>query len=807
MKKVLSLLFVCISFFGCIKNQDNRTNAFDFIPEKTDVALRISNLEAAELELRANDLLNASNLSEKTDQIKEVLSLLGQISTDQDVVIAFNSPDSSKTSSFVLATQETDSLFVSDSLNRIVIPSANNKTNNTTMMLVSNDTLFSSVINGFFIASNNKETIRSITDSKRSNKNIDWVKELDTKASMTLYALSANDALTHEQDLLGEVTALDMDIAEDYIYLNGITRSKDTLARNIDYLKGTEAQANFIATIVPESSNEFWSYTYNDVAIIDSIYNTLNSTSALIDDNDVKELINEVGFFTIDTSKVFAIRSIDVDGINESINSTPVETIRQVAIEELDPEQNTDQLFHPFFEVSNLKYVFVLSDFLVFTNNIEAARETISSYTNKSTLSNSSKYSGVSEKISEASTLLYFKVSKELDSLIANNLPTQIAERLGNNDFKKEHSQLIQLVNDQGFVHVNILIQEVTEKRRTNSISEEFTISLDKELLTDPQIVKNHVTGQKDLIVQDIENNLYLISNRGNILWKKKLNGNILGTIEQIDIFNNGRLQLVFATPNEIYILDRNGKNVSPFPLKFNDEITQPLSVFDYDKKKDYRLLVVQGENILLYNAKGKTVPGFSFKKADGPIISQPKHFRVANKDYIVFAAGQRMYILDRKGRIRVAVKGTIDFSGNEIYLYKNNFTTTNTKGQLLQVDQKGGVSKQNLILAADHDISATSKTLASLTDNKLTIRTKSIELDFGEYTAPKIFYLRDKIYVSVTDLQTQRIYLFDSQAKPLPNFPVYGASSIILDNLDKDKNLEFVVQGENNSVVVYKLN
>ncbi|MBT8309525.1 MAG: hypothetical protein HKO72_10030 [Flavobacteriaceae bacterium] len=807
MKKVLSLLFVCISFFGCIKNQDNRTNAFDFIPEKTDVALRISNLEAADLELRANDLLNASNLSQKTDQTKEVFSLLGQISTDQDIVIAFNSPDASRTSSFVLATQETDSLFVTDSLNRIVMPSANNKTNTTTMMLVSNDTLFSSVINGFFIASNNKETIQSITDSKQSNKNIDWVKELDTDASMTLYALSENDAVTHEQDLLGEVTALEMDIAEDYLYLNGITRSKDTLTRNIDYLKGTEAQPNLIATIVPESSNEFWSYTFNDFAIIDSFYKALNGNSALTDENDVKELINEVGFFKIDTSKVFAIRSIDVDGINESINSTPIETIRQVAIEELDPEQNIDQLFHPFFEVSNLKYVFVLGDFLVFTNNIEAARETISSYTNKSTLSNSSKYSGISEKISEASTLLYFKVSKELDSLIANNLPTQITERLGNNDFMKEHSQLIQLVNDQGFAHVNILIQEVTEKRRTNSISEEFTVSLDKELLNDPQIVKNHVTGQKDLIVQDIENNLYLISNRGKVRWKKKLNGNILGKVEQMDIYKNGRLQLVFATPNELHVLDRNGKAVSPFPLKFQDEITQPLSVFDYDNNRNYRLLVVQDKDLLMYDSKGKKVNGFNFKAAEKRISSQPRHFRVGNKDYIVFASEEKLNVLNRKGQTRVAVNERIEFSENDIFLYRNKFTSTNTDGQLIQVDQKGRISKQNLLLPEEHALETTSKTMVTLADNKLTIKGRTIELDFGDYTAPRIFYLRDKIYVSVTDLQSQKVYLFDSQAKPIPNFPVYGNSAMELVNIDKDRKLEFVVKGDNNTVILYQIN
>ena len=120
----------------------------------------------------------------------------------------------------------------------------------------------------------------------------------------------------------------------------------------------------------------------------------------------------------------------------------------------------------------------------------------------------------------------------------------------------------------------------------------------------------NHLNKQKEIVVQDIKNNLYLISNSGKILWKKQLEGPVLGTIEQIDIFKNGRLQLLFATPHKVYLIDRNGKDVAPFPGNFNDVITQPLSVFDYDKDKNYRLLVTQGKNILMYDKNLKEVKG-----------------------------------------------------------------------------------------------------------------------------------------------------------------------------------------------------
>ncbi|KAG1650156.1 Tetratricopeptide repeat protein 28 [Nymphon striatum] len=56
-----------------------------------------------------------------------------------------------------------------------------------------------------------------------------------------------------------------------------------------------------------------------------------------------------------------------------------------------------------------------------------------------------------------------------------------------------------------------------------------------------------------------------------------------------------------------------------------------------------------------------------------------------------------------------------------------------------------------------------------------------------GVYTPPKIFYLNDKIYVSVTE----KIYLFDSQAKSIANFPLSGASSIDIQDIENDKTLD----------------
>lgn len=78
--------------------------------------------------------------------------------------------------------------------------------------------------------------------------------------------------------------------------------------------------------------------------------------------------------------------------------------------------------------------------------------------------------------------------------------------------------------------------------------------------------------------------------------------------------------------------------------------------------------------------------------------------------------------------------------------------------------------------------------------------------MDLGVYAPPVIFYLNDKIYVSVTDIQNQKSYLFDSQAKAIADFPVQGSSMADMADIDNDRKPEIVIKNQENFITVYKL-
>ena len=546
----------------------------------------------------------------------------------------------------------------------------------------------------------------------------------------------------------------------------------------------------------------FLSFSFSDFKIFEDQLSKFKISDSLAIDLYPFETIVEAGFVEKNNKRAIILQSIDGAATQENLSQNTHSTYRTVDIYEMDNSESINDLFSPLIPETNLSYYANIENVVILAEDLDFLETIISNFQNNTTLYETPGFQDIMLHLSDESSLFIYANNKAISTLI--NLNFNEDKNLNVDNYK---TSAIQYIYDTDFAHVNAIFKTHKTRAVNNSVIEDLNIKLDASILTEPQLVINHTNNQKDLVIQDINNNLYLISNQGKIFWKKQLDGKILGKIEQIDMYKNGRLQLAFATPKRAYVLDRNGRDVSPFPLKFNDKITQPLSVFDYDKKRNYRLMITQGKQVLMYDQKGEIVSGFNYKSAKNNITTQPKHFRISRKDYIVFADGNTMEVLDRVGKRRVTVKESIDFSGNEIFLYNNNFTTSNSSGELLEVNQKGIVNHKNLKLFDNHFITTTSKTLVALSDNKLTIKTNTVNLDFGDYTAPKIFYINDKIYVSVTDLQAKKVYLFDSQAKPINNFPVYGNSSIEMEDIDNDNSIEVIVKGDDNSIIVYEIN
>ncbi len=804
------LLLICLA---CQNDKKSASNIYTYIPENTSLLIKSNSLENLRSSSKNNNLFQNLKTYTNVENFESNLSFLKYLKPTSDCLIAF-SKDSNDSIETSVITHYDSAIFLTDSIKNFVSETITSERETISKLEIDNTLYYASQIDSFFFVTNRLKLLKSALQTQTSDSNIEFQKLMQMSKPNTSASIIVNLENNQFQPKLflnpasndasfSDYLVLDVDINQNDLIANGITKANDSTESLINVFKNTVPQENSIHRIAPSNTDYFVSLTFNDAKLFQDQLNRHSSKDSISDQTFPFETLTEAGYVKSESNEAVILKSIDPTSTFENLPQEVHSVFRSVNIYKFDNSASLENLFSPFFELHQLDFYMNLEDYFIFSNNSTSLENIISNIQNNTTLSESSGFKEIMNNLSDESSILTYANPKGLQLMSDLNFGDH-SEKVDLNNYK---SSAVQFVYDSDFAHVHSVFKTSKSRSNYNAVSEDFNISIDQPILGDIQLLKNHTNNKNDIALQDINNNLYLISDQGKVFWKKQLDGKILGSIEQIDIYKNGRLQLAFSTKNKLYVLDRNGKNVAPFPLSFNDDITQPLSVFDYDKKRKYRLMVTQGKNVLMYDQKGKIVSGFKYKNAQSNINSQPKHFRIGRKDYIVFKDGNRLEILDRVGRRRIDVKASIDFSNNDIYLYNNKFSTTNTKGELLEVNQSGSIKRKNLNLNPNHSLSTTSKTLVALSDNKLTIKSNTITLDFGDYTNPKIFYINNKIYVSVTDKQAKKVYLFDSQAKSIPNFPVYGTSAIEMNDIDNDNSIEVIVKGDDKSLIVYKLN
>ena len=228
-----------------------------------------------------------------------------------------------------------------------------------------------------------------------------------------------------------------------------------------------------------------------------------------------------------------------------------------------------------------------------------------------------------------------------------------------------------------------------------------WSVNLDAPAIINPQIVKNHYNGEDEIFIQDENNQIYLISNSGKILWKKSIDGTIIGNVHQVDMLKNNKLQMAFVTENKLYIVDRNGNNLKGYPKTLSKKAIVGLSVFDYDKNKNYRFMIPTADaDILLLNMQGEVPSDWNYS-GTANITTPLQYFNVKGKDYIVTADKEKAVIVNRKGEKRVSPKGNT--KGIETAFYadavgnQDRFIAAGENGKILFIYTNGQVQEQQI--------------------------------------------------------------------------------------------------------------
>jgi hypothetical protein len=339
----------------------------------------------------------------------------------------------------------------------------------------------------------------------------------------------------------------------------------------------------------------------------------------------------------------------------------------------------------------------VKDNYLFLTQSVEEMKFIIDAIENDDTWGKTLDYQKFSERgLQESNVTIIFKkpdLFAGYKSILMGYPDLIDSVRLSNLNW---YSIQMSALDNHFYSNVNFSLgssdQKVTESRqKTKSSFIEFpgTVEL-------ASLVKNHNTGLQEIIIQGSDLMIYLVSLKDGILWKKQMDGQIKGSLDQLDFYKNGKLQYFFATKNKLYIIDRLGRDVADFPKMLPSDVRFS-GLIDYDRSKNYRFLISsQNNQVYLFDKKGNNLSEWGPKKIEKEIIRSPQHFKMGGKDYfIVFLADGAVQVFNRKGDL-VNIFHTKEkkiFSGN-FYLESGMSSSTT---YLYYISKEGALVKQNM--------------------------------------------------------------------------------------------------------------
>jgi hypothetical protein len=471
-----------------------------------------------------------------------------------------------------------------------------------------------------------------------------------------------------------------------------------------------------------------------------------------------------------------------------------------------------------FFSSVSGKFFAFLGNFMVLSDDIQTLEEVLHKYSLNKTLANDAVYQSLTGLITTRSNVTFFAIPYKAKALLLGILnPKSIAEYFANDQFLLKTGAIgLQFQSSNQMSLHNIFASFAgIDYSKPQTIWES---KLEAKVFSRPVIVTNHITQDKEIIVQDEASNLYLINSSGRILWKKNIGEHINSEIFQVDVMKNGRLQYMFSTPAAIHLLDRNGNYLPKYPVQLKLPSTNGMSLIDFDGNRDYRIFIACSDNkVYGYDKNGNPLKGWNFGPASGPVTQPVQCFKIQNKDYLVFNDPVKIFILDRKGSVKVNPKKDFAISPNNRVIYEglasgkgSRFLITDVDGTVYSIlldgtvesGKIGGFGPEHYFNVEDVNKDGLGE-FVFIDRDKLDIFNQSGEklgsrkLD-GNTDGPPCFYIvtGNVRKIGLTIASKNEILLINGDGSLFNGFPLDGQTLFTVGNLEKASTFQNLLVG-----------
>jgi hypothetical protein len=441
------------------------------------------------------------------------------------------------------------------------------------------------------------------------------------------------------------------------------------------------------------------------------------------------------------------------------------------------------------------------------------------------TLSNDLLYRDFESSLPSRSGYYFYCVPSRILEYLAGFLNEEIiiALKANRNSLNKLQAAGYQLASSNEMIY-NSLSLSFKDEEREESTTEWETL-LDTIAAIKPFFFTNHITGAREIFIQDLKNNTYLINAAGRVLWKVPVSERITGSVFMVDYFRNGKYQLLFSGKNHLHILDRNGNYVERYPVKLRSPSTNSLALFDYDNTRNYRIFIAgEDKMIYSYDISGSAVKGWKPFRTSGIVYTEIGWFRVSGKDYLVASDESSVYFLDRTGNKRITVKEPVTRAVGSSMRFNSgsepSVVCSSPDGTVQHIYFNGDVKKFSLrSFSVDHsfdffDVDGDGfgeyifieKGILYLYDHdKSEIFVRDFESDSTGGPINFIFSSADR-KIGVFDGKKKLIYLIEKNGVTAKGFPLRGASMFSIGRLSDKSGWHLIVGGTDRFLYNYKL-
>ena len=525
-------------------------------------------------------------------------------------------------------------------------------------------------------------------------------------------------------------TNLQLDFAEENILLNGILYLNGKRVVNLENLKSPAI--NSFKNLIPTRTATYYQYQLEEPFLFFSKFESdfpFNSIvmgdieTGLIQKSFAKYLIGHIALLNLEKlpnqpqDKILLLKTENPNVQLELLKKFGFGENQEADISKLsDMHQGKDifmirveefpaHLFNGSFVGFGNTYFTALEDVVVMANSSKAIKLFLDEWKSGKIWSQSVNYENFIPKLEDESGFsMVLDIQKFWETVeeSASSDWKSFLQRYGQ-ELKTFDRIFLKTIDEGNETMIQIEIshnqRNLVPVSENVSLIENISVPFPNHLIFGPVGIRNFIDNSNEFVVQDKLNKLYLLTNEGEEVFSYDLDGPIISEVFQFDFYKNGKLQLLFATKEKIYGIDRMGLPLPDFPLTLSGENIAGLNLLDYEGDRNYRIFASSEKgDLYLFDKYGMVLEGWNPKPIGTPLAVKPAHHRVAGIGDRMIALGNEgnIHFFNRRGEAEPGSPVQIKRELGSDYVLLERGTAKET--QLVTVTKDGEVVMVNLL-------------------------------------------------------------------------------------------------------------